>query len=394
MSKGDKYLSRAVLDLAPSGIRRFFDVASQMEGVISLGVGEPDFVTPWHIREACFDSLERGYTMYSSNQGIIELREEIAKYMYRTQGLSYDPEEEVLITVGVSEATDLILRALLMPGEEVMIPEPSYVSYVPCTIMAGGKPVILCTDAEHEFRLTAEELAGKITEKSKALILSYPNNPTGAIMEREDLEALVDIIIKHDLIVISDEIYGELTYGGKKHVSIATLPGMKERTIVLNGFSKAFAMTGWRIGYACGDPDIIGAMNKIHQYTMLCAPMMGQRAALEALRHGESEMLRMVEDYDRRRRLVLKGFREIGMPCFEPEGAFYVFPSIARTGLSSVEFSEKLLREEKVAVVPGDAFGSCGEGFIRCCYAYSVEHIQQALDKINNFIDRNEKKTP
>ncbi|NLB18811.1 MAG: aminotransferase class I/II-fold pyridoxal phosphate-dependent enzyme [Syntrophomonadaceae bacterium] len=394
MSKGNKYLSKTVLDLAPSGIRRFFDVASQMEDVISLGVGEPDFVTPWHIREACFDSLERGYTMYSSNQGIIELREEITKYMYRTQGLKYDPEKEVLITVGVSEATDLILRALLMSGEEVLIPEPAYVSYVPCTVMAGGKPVILCTDAEHEFRLTAAELASKVTDKSKALILSYPNNPTGAIMEREDLEALVDIIIKNDLIVISDEIYGELTYGGQKHVSIATLPGMKERTIVLNGFSKAYAMTGWRIGYACGDPDIIGAMNKIHQYTMLCAPMMGQKAALEALRHGEGEMHRMVEDYDRRRHLFLKGFQEIGLPCFEPKGAFYVFPSIARTGLGSVEFCERLLHEEKVAVVPGNAFGSCGEGFIRCCYAYSVEHIQQALEKINRFIVENEKTIP
>ncbi len=382
------YVAQTVRDLAPSGIRRFFDLASSMEDVISLGVGEPDFVTPWHIREACFDSLERGYTNYSSNQGIIELREEIAKYMHRSQGLSYHPGTDVLVTVGVSEATDLALRALLQPGDEVLIPEPSYVSYVPCTILAGGHPVIMRTEAENEFRLTPRELESHITSRSRVLILTFPNNPTGGIMEKEDLEALLDIIVKNDLVVISDEIYGELTYGGKQHVSIATLPGMKDRTIVLNGFSKAFAMTGWRIGYACGDREIIGAMNKIHQYTMLCAPMMGQMAALEALRHGESEMRRMVEDYDRRRRLILKGLHDIGMSCFEPRGAFYVFPSIQDTGLTSMQFSELLLSEEKVAVVPGDAFGSCGEGFIRCCYASSVEDIQKALEKMGAFVER------
>lgn len=387
MSNGRNYITETIRNLPPSGIRRFFDLASHIEGVISLGVGEPDFVTPWHIREACFYSLERGYTMYTANAGMIELREEIAKYQHRWQNLSYDPVNEVLVTVGVSEATDLALRVLLNAGDEVLIPEPSYVSYVPCTVMAGGTPVVLETVAEHEFRLTRDELAKKITPRSKVLILTYPNNPTGGIMGREDLMDLVDLIIANDLIVISDEIYGELTYEGK-HVSIATLPGMKDRTIVLNGFSKAFAMTGWRIGYACGNRDIIAAMNKLHQYTMLCAPIMGQMAALEALRNGEAEMRRMVEDYDYRRRLILKGLKEIGLPSFEPRGAFYVFPSISVTGMSSNEFSEKLINEEKVAVVPGNAFGGSGEGFVRCCYAYSVEHIEQALERMGAFVAR------
>jgi len=387
MSNGRNYITETIRNLPPSGIRRFFDLASHIEGVISLGVGEPDFVTPWHIREACFYSLERGYTMYTANAGMIELREEIAKYQHRWQNLSYDPVNEVLVTVGVSEATDLALRVLLNAGDEVLIPEPSYVSYIPCTVMAGGTPVVLETVAEHEFRLTRDELAKKITPRSKVLILTYPNNPTGGIMGREDLVDLVDLIIANDLIVISDEIYGELTYEGK-HVSIATLPGMKDRTIVLNGFSKAFAMTGWRIGYACGNRDIIAAMNKLHQYTMLCAPIMGQMAALEALRNGEAEMRRMVEDYDYRRRLILKGLKEIGLPSFEPRGAFYVFPSISVTGMSSNEFSEKLINEEKVAVVPGNAFGGSGEGFVRCCYAYSVEHIEQALERMGAFVAR------
>lgn len=387
MIDGNKYLTNSIKNLPPSGIRRFFDLASQMEEVISLGVGEPDFVTPWHIRETCFYSLERGYTMYTSNQGLIELREEIANYQHRWQNLSYNPEKEVLVTVGVSEAVDLALRVLVTPGDEVLIHEPSYVSYVPCTILAGGTPVILDTTAEHEFRLTPEELGNKITSRTKVLILTYPNNPTGAIMGRDDLQALVDLIIKHDLIVISDEIYGELTYEGK-HVSIATLPGMSERTIVLNGFSKAFAMTGWRIGYACGNREIIAAMNKIHQYTMLCAPIMSQMAALEALRHGEAEMRRMVEDYDYRRRLIFKGLKEVGLPSFQPRGAFYVFPSISVTGMTSMEFSEKLLKEEKVAVVPGNAFGRSGEGFVRCCYASSVDHIEQALERIGGFVAR------
>ncbi len=387
MIDGKKYLTNSIKSLPPSGIRRFFDLASHMEGVISLGVGEPDFVTPWHIREACFYSLEKGYTMYTANAGMIELREEIARYMHGWQNLSYDPETEILVTVGVSEAIDLAFRVLLEPGDEVLIPEPSYVSYVPGTIVAGGTPVILDTREEDEFRLTRDELARKITPRSKVLLLTYPNNPTGGIMGRDHLLDLVDIIVANDLIVISDEIYGELTYEGK-HVSIATLPGMKERTIVMNGFSKAFAMTGWRVGYACGNRDIIGAMTKLHQYTILCAPIMSQMAAIEALRHGEAEMRRMVEDYDYRRRLILKGLKEIGLPSFEPRGAFYVFPSISVTGMSSMEFSEKLLQEEKVAVVPGNAFGRSGEGFIRCCYASSVDHIEQALERIGAFIAR------
>ncbi|MGE5403732.1 MAG: aminotransferase class I/II-fold pyridoxal phosphate-dependent enzyme [Candidatus Saccharibacteria bacterium] len=387
---GSKYVNKTVLGLAPSGIRKFFDLVSQTEGVISLGVGEPDFVTPWHIRESCFYSLERGYTMYTSNQGMPELREEIAKYYERWQGIKYDPAHEIMITVGVSEAFDLALRALVEPGDEVLIPEPAYVAYVPCTMMTGGIPVSLSTTAEHDFRLTKAELESKITSRSKILILPYPNNPTGGIMGKEDLEDLVDTIIKNDLIVIADELYGELTYGSK-HVSMASLPGMKERTITLNGFSKAYAMTGWRVGYACGDRDIIAGMNKIHQYTMLCASIMGQVAAVEALKNGEAEMRRMAEDYDYRRRLILKGLRDIGLDCFEPRGAFYVFPSIAVTGMSSEEFSERLLAEEKVAVVPGNAFGECGEGFIRCCYAASVQNLEQALEKIGRFVNRNRK---
>ncbi|MGE5415566.1 MAG: aminotransferase class I/II-fold pyridoxal phosphate-dependent enzyme [Acidobacteriota bacterium] len=387
---GNKYVNKTVLGLAPSGIRKFFDLVSQTEGVISLGVGEPDFVTPWHIRESCFYSLERGYTMYTSNQGMPELRDEIAKYYDRWQGLKYDPAHEVLVTVGVSEAFDLALRALVEPGDEVLIPEPAYVAYVPCAMMTGGKPVSLSTTAEHDFRLTKAELESKITSRSKILILPYPNNPTGGIMGKEDLEDLVETIIKNDLIVIADELYGELTYGSK-HVSIATLPGMKDRTIVLNGFSKAYAMTGWRIGYACGNRDLIAGMNKIHQYTMLCASIMGQVAAVEALKNGEAEMRSMAEDYDYRRRLILKGLRDIGLDCFEPRGAFYVFPSIAITGMSSEEFSEKLLDEEKVAVVPGNAFGECGEGFIRCCYAASVQNLEQALTQIGQFVSRNRK---
>lgn len=383
----ERFVSSVVQGLAPSGIRKFFDLVMTMDDVISLGVGEPDFVTPWHIREACFYSLEKGYTMYTSNQGMLELREEISKYYDRWQGVKYDPVNDILVTVGVSEAADLAMRAILEPGDEVLIPEPSYVSYVPCTLMAAGVPISLNTTAEHDFRLQPDELKRKITAKTKVLILPYPNNPTGGIMGRNDLEALVDIIVENDILVVSDEIYGELTYDGR-HVSIATLPGMYERTIVLNGFSKAFAMTGWRIGYACGNSEIIGAMNKIHQYTMLCAPIMGQMAALEALRHGEPEMRRMIEDYDYRRRLILKGLHDIGLDCFEPKGAFYVFPSIKSTGMSSEDFSEKLLFEENVAVVPGNAFGSSGEGFIRCCYASSVEQIQKALERIDRFVSK------
>ncbi len=390
MSDMKKYLSKTVQTIPPSGIRKFFDLVSQMGGVISLGVGEPDFVTPWHIREACFYSLEQGYTMYTSNQGLIELREEIALYMRKHIGVTYSPEKEILVTVGVSEAVDLALRAIIEPGDEVLVPGPSYVSYAPGTSLAYGVPVAVDTFVEDEYRLRPDILEKCITPRSKVLILTYPNNPTGGIMKQEDLQALVDIIIKNDLIVISDEIYSELTYNGK-HVSIAALPGMKDRTIVFNGFSKAFAMTGWRIGYACGHPELIAAMNKIHQYTIMCAPIMAQQAALEALRHGESEMRKMVENYNYRRKIILAGLREIGMECFEPQGAFYAFPSIALTGMNSEEFSEKLLMEEKVAVVPGSAFGRTGDDHVRCCYAASVNDIEQALERMGRFLARHRK---
>lgn len=387
MSQMHQYLSQRVCSIPPSGIRKFFDLVMQTEGVISLGVGEPDYVTPWHIREACVYSLEKGYTMYTSNMGMLELREEIAFYQKRKINVEYDPASEVLVTVGVSEAVDLALRSLLEPGDEVLIPEPCYVSYSPGTVLAYGQPVPVEAYPEDEYRLRPDILEQKVSPKSKVLILAYPNNPTGAIMSQEDLEALVDIIVKNDLIVISDEIYSELTYEGK-HASIASLPGMKERTIVMDGFSKAFAMTGWRIGYACGNADIIAAMNKIHQYTIMCAPITGQKAAIEALRYGEPEMRKMVEDYNYRRKLMLKGFHEAGLDCFEPRGAFYCFPSIRCTGLSSEDFCEKLLVEEKVAVVPGNAFGASGEGHIRCCYAASVNQIEEALTRMANFVKR------
>lgn len=383
----DSYVSKRVRNLPPSGIRKFFDLVSQSEGVISLGVGEPDFVTPWHVREACLYSLERGYTMYTSNSGLPELREEIAMYEKQKIGVDYDPGQGILITVGVSEATDIALRALLEPGDEVLIPSPCFVSYAPGTELAYGTAVPVETFVEDEYRLRPDCLAARITPRSKILLLSYPSNPTGAIMTKPDLEALVDIIIKNDLIVITDEIYSELTYNGK-HVSIASLPGMKDRTLVLDGFSKAFAMTGWRIGYACGHPDIILAMTKIHQYTIMCAPIMGQKAAIEALRNGQDEMRKMVEDYNYRRRLMLNGFHQIGLDCFEPKGAFYCFPSIRGTGLTSEEFCEKLLFEENVAVVPGNAFGGCGEGFIRCCYAASVANIEEAVERMGRLVIR------
>lgn len=383
----DSYVSKRVRNLPPSGIRKFFDLVSQSEGVISLGVGEPDFVTPWHVREACLYSLERGYTMYTSNSGLPELREEIAMYEKQKIGVDYDPGQGILITVGVSEATDIALRALLEPGDEVLIPSPCFVSYAPGTELAYGTAVPVETFVEDEYRLRPDCLAARITPRSKILLLSYPSNPTGAIMTKPDLEALVDIIIKNDLIVITDEIYSELTYNGK-HVSIASLPGMKDRTLVLDGFSKAFAMTGWRIGYACGHPDIILAMTKIHQYTIMCAPIMGQKAAIEALRNGQDEMRKMVEDYNYRRRLMLNGFHQIGLDCFEPKGAFYCFPSIRSTGLTSEEFCEKLLFEENVAVVPGNAFGGCGEGFIRCCYAASVANIEEAVERMGRLVIR------
>ena len=387
MSDMDRYLSEVVKSIPPSGIRKFFDLVSQAEDVISLGVGEPDFVTPWHIREACLYSLEKGYTMYTSNSGLPELREEIAQYQQRTNGLNYDPGQQILITVGVSEAIDIALRALLEPGDEVLVPEPCFVSYAPGAVLAYGKAVPVETYAKDQYCLRPDSLAKKITPRSKVLILAYPNNPTGGIMNREDLMALVDIIVKNDLIVISDEIYSELTYDGE-HVSIASLPGMKDRTLVMNGFSKAFAMTGWRIGYVCGHPDIIAALTKIHQYTIMCAPIMAQKAAIEALRHGEEQMRKMVDDYNYRRKLIVNSLRQIGMDCFEPRGAFYCFPSVSRTGLSSEEFCEKLLMEEQVAAVPGNAFGSSGEGYIRCCYAASVSNIEEAIERMGRLIQR------
>jgi len=385
-SIGNK-ISPLVKSIPPSGIRKFFDLVAQTEGVISLGVGEPDYVTPWHIREECFYSLERGYTMYTSNAGLPELREEIAIYLKSKLGVEYSPANEILVTVGVSEALDLAMRVLLEPDDEVLVPEPCFVSYAPGAVLAYGKAVSVPTYASDEYRLTAENLEKCITPRSKVLVLAYPNNPTGGIMSREDLEALTSLIIKHDLIVISDEIYSELTYQGE-HASIASLPGMKDRTLLMNGFSKAYAMTGWRIGYVCGHPEIIAAMTKVHQYTIMCAPIMGQKAAIEALRHGETEMRRMVDDYNNRRKLILSGLRSIGLDCFEPRGAFYCFPSITSSGLNSEEFCEKLLLEEQVAVVPGNAFGSNGNGHIRCCYAASVTNLEKAIERMGNFLQR------
>lgn len=392
MSDMTGYVSNTVKAIAPSGIRKFFDIAAQMDDVISLGVGEPDFVTPWHIREAAFYTLEKGYTMYTSNQGLPELREEIARLKQRKMGVSYSPQTDILVTIGVSEALDLAMRALLEPGDEVLIPEPSYVSYAPGAALAYGKPVLVPTYDRDLYRLKPDNLEACVTEKSKLLVIPFPNNPTGAIMTKADLEALLPIIIKHDLVVISDEIYGELTYADE-HVSIATLPGMKDRTIVLDGFSKAYAMTGWRIGYACAHRDIINAMNKIHQYTIMCAPIMAQKAAVEALRNGEEEMHSMVANYNYRRKLMVNGFRSIGLDCFEPQGAFYCFPNISITGMSSEEFCQLLLQEEKVAAVPGNAFGRNGEGFIRCCYAASVPNIEAAISRMGSFLTRYVRKT-
>ena len=378
------FLNETVKSIPPSGIRKFFDLVSQTKGVISLGVGEPDFVTPWHIREACYYSLEKGYTTYTSNYGMPELREEICKYLEKFN-LEYSPLDEILVTVGVSEGVDMALRALTSPGDEVLIPDPAYVSYAPGVILAGGVPIPLGTYEKDEFKLTAEELKSKITPKTKILVFPFPNNPTGAVMSKEDMEKLVPIILEHNLAVISDEIYCELTYEGE-HTSIASLPGMWERTIVLNGFSKAYAMTGWRIGYAAAPEPLISAMMKIHQFTMLCAPIMSQKAALEALRNGEEEMKKMIQSYYKRRNLIVNGLREIGLPCFEPRGSFYVFPNIQSTGLTSEEFAERLLLEEKVAVVPGNAFGASGEGFIRCCYAASIQNINEALERMGRFV--------
>lgn len=382
-----KYLADKVVALKPSGIRKFFDIASEIEGVISLGVGEPDFETPWHIREEGIYALERGRTVYTSNAGLKELRQEVCIYTKRNQNLSYDWKTETLITVGGSEAIDISMRAMLNPGDEVIIPEPSYVAYRPAVILAGGNPVIIDLKEENEFRLTAEELEGAITDKTKCLVLPFPNNPTGAIMERSDLEAIAKVCIKHDLIVVSDEIYAALTYKSK-HVSIAEIDGMKERTIIINGFSKAFSMTGWRLGYALGPSEIIAQMTKIHQFCIMCAPTNSQYAAVEALRNGEKDVIKMREAYDQRRRFLIDAFKKIGIDCFTPYGAFYVFPNIKKFGLTSDEFATKLLHEEKVVVVPGTAFGDCGEGFLRISYAYSIDDLKKALTRIERFVNK------
>lgn len=380
-------LADKVIQVKPSGIRKFFDIVSEMEDAISLGVGEPDFDTPWHIRDEGIYSLEKGRTFYTSNAGLKELKTEIVKYIERSQNVSYDADHEVIVTVGGSEAIDLALRAMINPGDEVLIPQPSYVSYEPCAILADAVPVIIELKEENEFRLTAEELKEAITEKTKILILPFPNNPTGAIMEKKDLEAIAEVIREKDLFVISDEIYAELTYK-EKHVSIASIPGMKERTVLINGFSKAYAMTGWRLGYALAPGKIMEQMIKIHQFAIMCAPTTSQYAAVEALRNGDDDVASMRESYNQRRRFLMHAFREMGLKCFEPYGAFYVFPCIKEFGMTSEEFAERLLAEEKVAVVPGTAFGDCGEGFLRISYAYSLENLKVALGKINHFITR------
>ena len=384
----DNFISQKVNNISPSGIRKFFDLLSSLEGVISLGVGEPDFVTPWHIREAATYSLERGYTMYTSNYGMLELRQELAGYLERHYGVSYQHEREILVTVGVSEGLDLALRAILNPGDEVIIPEPWYVSYPPCVILAGGIPVFVPTSKQNNFVLKAEDVEPLINKHTKAILIGYPSNPTGAVMSREELSKIARLAQKYNLLVISDEIYARLVYG-VEHTCFASLPGMKEQTILLGGFSKAFAMTGWRIGYIATNKQLIEAMVKIHQYTMLCVPTMSQMAAIEALRSGEDDVDKMVKEYDRRRKFIVKRLNEIGLPCFEPKGAFYAFPSIEATGMNSEEFAERLLMEERVAVVPGSAFGQCGEGFVRCCYATSLANIEEALKRMGRFVKKN-----
>ena len=381
----NRYLASHVAGLLPSGIRKFFDLVATMKDVVSLGVGEPDFVTPWAVRESGIFSLEQGQTMYTSNAGLLELREELSHYLSNSLGLSYEPENEILITTGASEAVDLVMRAVLEPGDVVLVPDPSYVSYAPCAILAGASVRYVPTHAKENFRLRVEDLNEVYTPNVKLLVLSYPNNPTGAIMRREDLIPIADFVAKHDLLVLADDIYSDLTYDGK-HVSFASLPGMHDRTLFVSGFSKSYAMTGWRIGYVAGHADLISGLTKIHQYTMLCAPIMGQIAALEALRSATEAKNDMVTAYDRRRRLMVHGFRQMGLDCFEPLGAFYVFPDISKTNLSSEAFAEELLKEEKVAVVPGTAFGPSGEGYIRCSYAYSIEQLQEALKRITRFV--------
>lgn len=381
-----KRISPVVQAIPPSGIRRFFDIAAEMEDVISLGVGEPDFVTPWSIRESCVYGLEQGYTSYTANRGLLELREEICALQKRNFNIDYDPKTNVLVTVGVSEALDIAMRAILTPRDEILIPEPCYVSYKACASLAGAVPVAVPAKIENNFSITPADLEAHVTNKTKALLIGYPNNPTGAILTKEQLMDIANFAQEHDLIVISDEIYGDLTYGGERHVCFAGLPGMKDRTILLNGFSKAYAMTGWRIGYAMSNPAIISAMTKIHQYTMLCAPITAQIAAVEALRHGEKYMKKMVSEYDKRRRLIYDGLTNAGLKCFEPKGAFYIFPDITSTGLTSEEFAEQLLMKEHVALVPGTAFGQCGEGYVRCSYATSVTKISEAIARIEHFV--------
>ena len=378
-------LSKTITTIEPSGIRKFFDIVSEMDDAISLGVGEPDFDTPWHIRDEGIYSLEKGRTFYTSNAGLKELKIEISKYLDRRFGLSYDYNKEMLVTVGGSEAIDIAMRAMLDPQDEVLIPQPSYVSYVPCCVLANGTPVPIELKAENEFRLTAEELEAAITPKTKLLVMPFPNNPTGAVMEKKDLEAVAEVVKKHDLFVLSDEIYAELTYLDN-HVSIASMPGMRERTIVINGFSKSHAMTGWRLGYACGPEVIIKQMLKIHQFAIMCAPTTSQYAAVEALRNGDEDVAMMREEYNGRRRYVLERFKEMGLSCFEPFGAFYAFPCIRDLGMTSDEFATKLLQTKKVAVVPGTAFGACGEGFLRISYAYSLDDLRIALDRVAEFV--------
>ena len=382
-------LSETIVNIKPSGIRKFFDLVSEMndKDVISLGVGEPDFDTPWHVRDEGIYSLEKGRTFYTSNSGLKELREEICNYLDRRYQVSYDWHHETIVTVGGSEGIDIAMRAMLDPGDEVLIPQPSYVSYEPCAILAGGKPVIIELKAENEFRLTPEELLEYITDKTKILVLPYPNNPTGAIMERADLEKIAEIVMEKDIFVLSDEIYSELSYKGD-HVTIASIPGMKERTILINGFSKAYAMTGWRLGYACGPREIIEQMTKIHQFAIMCAPTTSQYAAVEAMRNGDTDVATMREAYDQRRRYLVNAFKEMGLECFEPYGAFYIFPCIKEFGMTSEEFAERFLMEEKVAVVPGTAFGDSGEGFLRISYAYSLQNLKAALARLERFVEK------
>jgi aminotransferase len=383
-------LAKVVVNMPPSGIRKFFDIVSEMKDAISLGVGEPDFDTPWHVREEGIYSLEKGKTFYTSNAGLKELKQEICNYLKRRFDLEYDYNKETIVTVGGSEAIDIAMRAMLEPGDEVLIPQPCYVSYHPCTVLAGGTPVVIELKGENDFKLTRQELIDAITEKTKILVLAFPNNPTGAIMDYEDLKNIADVIIEHDLIVISDEIYSELTYD-KEHVSIASFPGMKERTIVINGFSKSYAMTGWRLGYAVGPELIIEQMIKIHQFAIMCAPTTSQYAGVEALKNGDSDVAMMRDAYDKRRRYLIHSLRKMGLECFEPFGAFYVFPCIKSLGMTSEEFATKLLQEEKVAVVPGTAFGDCGEGYLRISYAYSIENLKIALERMERFVERYKK---